>query len=36
MPAPGNHEATANFTEFKTRHSGVAAHSNSGSAMFYR
>ena len=35
QPAPGNHEGAANFTEYKTRHGGVAAHSNTGSAMFY-
>ena len=35
QPAPGNHEGAANFSEFKIRHGGVAAHSNTGSAMFY-
>jgi hypothetical protein len=35
LPAPGNHEAGANFTEYKIRHSGVAAYSNTKSAMYY-
>lgn len=35
QPAPGNHEAAANFTEYKIRHGGVAANSNTGTAMFY-
>ena len=35
QPACGNHEAGSNFLEYKLRHSGVAASSNSGTAMFY-
>lgn len=35
QPACGNHEAAANFSEFQVRHSGVAAHSNTGNALFY-
>ena len=33
--APGNHETSANFTEYKLRHAGVANYSNTGSALFY-
>lgn len=30
-----NHEAGADFFEYQVRHPGVAAHSNTGSALFY-
>ena len=35
LPAPGNHEAGANFSEFIARHSAVAAYSNTGTALYY-
>jgi hypothetical protein len=35
QPAPGNHEDAANFAEYRTRHSGVAANSNTGYSTFY-
>jgi acid phosphatase type 7 len=35
LPAPGNHEAGANFFEYQVRHGGVAANSNTKSAMYY-
>lgn len=35
LPAPGNHEAGANFSEFIARHGAVAAYSNTGTALYY-
>lgn len=35
MPACGNHEAAGNFSQYQVRHPGVAAHSNTGSALYY-
>jgi hypothetical protein len=35
QPACGNHEAGANFSEYQIRHAGVAAHANTGTALYY-
>ena len=34
-PAPGNHEGSNNFSEYQVRHGAVAAHSNTGTALYY-
>lgn len=35
QPSPGNHEGAANFSEYQVRHAGVAAHSNTGTSLYY-
>ena len=35
QPACGNHESGANFSEYQLRHPGVAAHSNTHTALYY-
>jgi hypothetical protein len=35
QPACGNHEAAANFSEYQLRHPGVAANSNTHTALYY-